>query len=171
MGSRASPCYDFEWWGRSQSQSPDARLPLPLSPPHSHPTHAQAEGGERARGADPSDPQRLTFADCLGEVGEYTALIELVFGHEDHFGVKAGQLIENKMLLPRGAPQPDLLLSGLGELGPCPQGGLAIPRGKIATVIGAMQDVELHELHGVMHMGRTPTFEATHGRVAQGGGR
>ena len=74
------------------------------------------------------------------------------------------------MLLPRGAPQPDLLLSGLGELGPCPQGGLAIPRGKISTVIGAMQDVELHELHGVMHMGRTPTFEATHGGVAQGGG-
>ena len=120
----------------------------------------QAEGGERARRGDPMDPRDLwgvTFADCLAEVGEYTALIELVFGHEDHFGVKVGQLVENKMLVHRGAPDSKLRLSELAPLGPCPEGGLAIPRAKVATIIGAMQDVELHELHGVLHMGRTPS--------------
>ena len=115
---------------------------------------------------------RVTFADCLAEVGEYTALIEMVFGHEDHFGVMAGQLIENKMLLPRGAPQPGLHMRDMDvEIGPCPVGGLAIPRAKVATVIGAMQDVELHELHGVMHMGRTPTYVPTHGGGGMGVGQ
>ena len=124
---------------------------------------SQAEGGERARAGDPSDELRITFADCLGEVGEYTALGELVFGHEDHFGLGIGALIENKMTCHRHGPQPDVRLSQLEDEGPCPVGGLAVPRGKVATVIGAMQDVELHELHGVVHMGRTPTYVPTHG--------
>ena len=34
-------------------------------------------------------------------------------------------------------------------------------------MIGAMQDVELHELHGVVHMGRTPALAASD----RGGGR
>eukprot|EP00966_Prymnesium_polylepis_P186471 4322446-Prymnesium_polylepis.1 len=104
----------------------------------------------------------MVYADALGEVGEYTALIDAIYGHEDHFGVKAGQLVENKMTMPRGPAHAEMRLSQVGELGMCPPGGLAIPRAKIATVIGAMQDVELHELHGVMHMGRTPAFLATH---------
>ena len=33
---------------------------------------------------------------------------------------------------------------------------LAIPRYKVWTIVGAMQDVELHKLHGVFHAGRTP---------------
>jgi hypothetical protein len=86
-----------------------------------------------------------------------------VYGHEDHFGVKAGQLIENKMTMHRGAAHPDLKLSEEAQRGTCPVGGLAIPRGKVATVIGAMQDVELHELHGVVHMGRTPLHDTVHG--------
>ena len=86
----------------------------------------------------------------------------MVFGHEDHFGVKAGQLVENKMLMPRGHEASGVKLSQVGEVGPCPVGGLAIPRGKVATVVGAMQDVELHELHGVVHMGRTPVLSASH---------
>jgi hypothetical protein len=95
-------------------------------------------------------------------LGEYTSLIELIFGHEDHFGVKAGQLVENKMLAHRGPIHPELRLSQITDLGPCPVGGLAVPRGKVATVIGAMQDVELHELHGVIDMGRTPAVHASH---------
>ena len=87
----------------------------------------------------------------------------MVFGHEDHFGVKAGQLVENKMLMPRGHAASGVRLSQVGEVGPCPVGGLAVPRGKVATVVGGMQDVELHELHGVVHMGRTPVLCASHG--------
>ena len=79
------------------------------------------------------DPLRVTFADCLAEVGEYTALIELVFGHEDHFGVKAGALVENKMLMQRGPAHSQFRLSELAPLGPCPEGGLAIPRAKVAV--------------------------------------
>ena len=86
-----------------------------------------------------------------------------MYGHEDHFGVKAGQLIENKMTMHRGAAHPDLKLSEEAQRGTCPVWGLAIPRGKVATVIGAMQDVELHELHGVVHMGRTPLHDTVHG--------
>ena len=86
-----------------------------------------------------------------------------MYGHEDHFGVKAVQLIENKMTMHRGAAHPDLKLSEEAQRGTCPVGGLAIPRGKVATVIGAMQDVELHELHGVVHMGRTPLHDTVHG--------
>lgn len=121
-----------------------------------------------ARAADSADPTRPTFADSLGEVGEYTALIEMVFGHEDHFGVKAGQLVENKMLMPRGPAASGERLSQVGELAPCPVGGLAIPRGKVATVAGAMQDVELHELHGVVHMGRTPALAVPHAMGGRG---
>ena len=132
--------------------------------------HCQAEGGERARRCDPMDPLRVTFADCLAEVGEYTALIELVFGHEDHFGVKAGALVENKMLMQRGPAHSQFRLSELAPLGPCPEGGLAIPRAKVATIIGAMQDVELHELHGVLHMGRTPSPSVHGGQPQQPSG-
>ena len=39
----------------------------------------------------------------------------------------------------------------------CTFGALAIPRYKVWTIVRAMQDVELHELHGVFHAGRTPT--------------
>ena len=121
----------------------------------------------RAREEEQSSVMRHTFLDSLGEVGEYTALIEMVFGHEDHFGPLAGALIENKMLMHRGPVDnwgtPNRLAQ-VPLLGPVPVGGLAIPRGKVATVIGAMQDVELHDLHGVVHMGRTPPVPyATHG--------
>jgi hypothetical protein len=43
------------------------------------------------------DGTSLTFLDALLEVGEYTALVEVIFGHEDHFGTSVGKLIENKM--------------------------------------------------------------------------
>ena len=75
------------------------------------------------------------------------------------------------MLMQRGPAHSQFRLSELAPLGPCPEGGLAIPRAKVATIIGAMQDVELHELHGVLHMGRTPS-PSVHGGggVAAAGG-
>lgn len=136
---------------------------VPCIPEGSNPNCRQAEGGEKSRQQDPEDPLRVTFADSLGEVGQYTALIELVYGHEDHFGTMAGALIENKMTMARGGGHPELKLSEEAHRGLCPIGGLAVPRGKVATVIGSMQDVELHELHGVVHMGRTPIHHGGHG--------
>ena len=95
-----------------------------------------------------------TFLDVLLEVGQYTALVEVIFGHEDHFGSTAGQLIENKLALIRGPVTTNLRLSTLPTYGAVPPGALAIPRYKVWTIVGAMQDVELHELHGVFHAGR-----------------
>ena len=110
-----------------------------------------------------------TFLDALLEVGEYTALVEVIFGHEDHFGAFDGHLIENKLTLHRGAADASTALSALPAIGPVPLGALAIPRYKICTIIGAMQDVELHELHGVFHAGRTPALlmPAPHAEAAQ----
>lgn len=102
-----------------------------------------------------SEEPSYTFLDALLEVGEYTALVEMIFGHEDHFGATSGHLIENKLTLHRGARHKSLTMASIAEVGPVPPGALAIPRYKVATVIGAMQDVELHELHGVFHAGRT----------------
>ena len=109
-----------------------------------------------------------TFLDVLLEVGQYTALIEVIFGHEDHFGSTPGVLLENKLALIRGSPSPGVGLRGLPALGPVPPGALAIPRYKVWTIVGAMQDVELHELHGVFHAGRTPTGEASVSTSAAG---
>ena len=106
-------------------------------------------------GADRAHTTGLTFLDRLGELGEYTALIEAIFGHEDHFGNESGQLIENKFLIPRGPLHPTARLSYAVAQAALPPGSLAMPRFKAATVIGAMQDVELHELHGVFHAGPT----------------
>ena len=109
-----------------------------------------------------------TFLDVLLEVGQYTALIEVIFGHEDHFGSTPGVLLENKLALIRGSPSPGVGLRGLPALGPVPLGALAIPRYKVWTIVGAMQDVELHELHGVFHAGRAPTVEASASTSAAG---
>ena len=109
-----------------------------------------------------------TFLDVLLEVGQYTALIEVIFGHEDHFGSTPGVLLENKLALIRGSPSPGVGLRGLPALGPVPIGALAIPRYKVWTIVGAMQDVELHELHGVFHAGRAPTVEASASTSAAG---
>ena len=110
-------------------------------------------------GTDRASPTGLTFLDRLGELGEYTALIEAIFGHEDHFGNETGQLIENKFLIPRGPTHPTARLSYAVVQPALPPASLAMPRFKVATVIGAMQDVELHELHGVFHAGPTQSAE------------
>ena len=104
--------------------------------------------------------QLFTFLDILLETGEYTALLEVIFGHEDHFGTDTSALLENKLLLPWGARHPSRKLSDLPMVGPVPEGGLGIPRCKVATVIGAMQDVELYELHGIFHAGRSVSIAA-----------
>ena len=118
---------------------------LSVTPP---PTRAQAK--QLAL-----DGTSLTFLDALLEVGEYTALVEVIFGHEDHFGTSVGKLIENKMVLHRGAAHPTRRLSELPAVGEVPPGALAIPRYKVCTIISSLQDVELHELHGVFHAGRS----------------
>ena len=59
------------------------------------------------------------------------------------------------MVLHRGAAHPTRRLACLPAIGEVPEGALAIPRYKVCTIIGAMQDVELHELHGVFHAGRS----------------
>lgn len=112
-----------------------------------------AESGEADRAQ--SLTSHHTYLDVLGELGEYTALLEVIFGHEDHFGSKAGALVENKFLIPRGAPHPTWSLSEAAASSVVPWGALAVPRYKFCTMIGAMQDVELHELHGVYHGGRS----------------
>ena len=131
--------YGFE--ARPAQPSP----PFVLTPP---PTRAQAK--ELAL-----DDVTATFLDALLEVGEYTALVEVIFGHEDHFGTSVGKLIENKMVFHRGKAHPTRRLSQLPAIGEVPPGALAIPRYKVCTIIGSMQDVELHELHGVFHAGRS----------------
>jgi hypothetical protein len=106
-------------------------------------------------GAQLAPHQIFTFLDVLLDAGEYTALLEVIFGHEDNFGADTGALLENKLLLPWGPRHTARKLSDLPEVGPVPHGGLGIPRCKVSTVIGAMQDVELHELHGIFHAGRS----------------
>lgn len=101
----------------------------------------------------PTSENSPTFLDALLAVGEYTTLVDLVYGHEDHFGIKAGQLIENKMTLHRGSAVPDLHMSQLPSIGDVPPGALALVRYKVATIVCSMQDVELHELHEVVHTG------------------
>lgn len=50
-------------------------------------------------------------------MGEYTALVEVIFGHEDHFGAFDGHLLENKIVLHRGAPDTSTVLSALPKIG------------------------------------------------------
>ena len=122
-----------------------------------------------ARRADPELACLFTFLDVLLEAGEYTALLELIFGHEDHFGTDTSALVENKLLLPEGR-RSLRKLSRLPERGPVPEGALGIPRVKVATICGAMQDVELHELHGIFHAGRSVQTEGNPGGGGGGGG-
>lgn len=154
-----------------------ADVPPPSGPPSAHPKDPEddvdespsriAEHLSMGGAADrvPGDRQ-FTFLDRLGELGEYTALLEVIFGHEDHFGNDAGQLIENKLLVPRGPTHAMLRLTDAVADGCVPIGALAIPRYKAATLIGAMQDVELHELHGVFHGGRSGAAQL----AVEGGG-
>ena len=145
-----------------------ADVPPPSGTPSAHPKDPEDDVDESPSRiaqhlsmggvADRADPGALapyTFLDRLGELGEYTALLEVIFGHEDHFGNDAGQLIENKFLVPRGPTHATLRLTDAVADGCVPIGALAMPRYKAATLIGAMQDVELHELHGVFHGGRS----------------
>lgn len=111
-----------------------------------------AKAGQQNLGAS-SFNESPTFLDALLAVGEYTALVDVIYGHEDHFGIQAGQLIENKMTLHRGTAEPDLHLSQLPSIGDVPPGALAVVRYKVATIVCSMQDVELHELHEVVHTG------------------
>ena len=121
------------------------------------------------RETDASDrSQDCTFLDRLGMLGEYTALMEAIFGHEDHFGHALTSLIENKFLIPRGPTDGALRLAQFLASGAVPPGGLAMPRYKGATVIGAMQDVELHELHHTFHGG--PSGAAALAAAVAGGG-
>ena len=142
----------FAWKRRGRVGCGEGALPfLPihglavLTPP---PTRAQAK---QLAGASLT----FTFLDALLQVGEHTALVEVIFGHEDHFGTSVGKLIENKMVLHRGGVHPSRRRSDLPAIGDVPEGALAIPRYKVCTIIGSLQDVELHELHGVFHAGRS----------------
>lgn len=101
------------------------------------------------------------FLDVLSELGEYTAVIDVIAGHEDRFGVLAGQLIENKMSVHRGQKHPSMTLADVPSVGRVPAGALAIPRFKVATISSAMHDVELHELHGELHLGSMHVTSST----------
>ena len=130
--------------------------------------HLTECGAADCDGAAADHPSR-TFLDVLGEIGEYTALLEAIFGHEDHFGSSGvASLIENKLLIPRGAPHPTLRLSEVAAMPQVPLGALAIPRCKVWTLIGAMQDVELHELHERFHAGRSAAAAAVIGVCSSG---
>ena len=83
--------------------------------------------------------------------------MDVVVGHEDKFGALGREQLENKLVLHRGAPIRTMRLCDVPAVGSVPPGSLAIPRFKVATICSAMQDVELHELHNVIHLGTAHT--------------
>jgi hypothetical protein len=82
--------------------------------------------------------------------GEYTVVHDASGGHRDHFTHCDGALLENKSSFVLGNPDKSVTLSN--SEGSVPPGALAYPRAKVFTVNYAMDDIELHQLHGEMHL-------------------
>jgi hypothetical protein len=82
--------------------------------------------------------------------GEYTVVHDASGGHRDHFTHCDGALLENKSSFVLGDPDKSVTISS--KEGTVPPGALAYPRAKVYTVNYAMDDIELHQLHGEMHL-------------------
>jgi hypothetical protein len=82
--------------------------------------------------------------------GEYTVVHDASGGHRDHFTHCDGALLENKSSFVLGDPDKSVAISN--KEGSVPPGALAYPRAKVYTVNYAMDDIELHQLHGEMHL-------------------
>jgi hypothetical protein len=92
--------------------------------------------------------------DELSEIGNYTAVFDVTFGHKDSFKrPNDPPILENKVSFPLGEPDQSFNLDGYLKEGRVPPGALAYPRYKVASVSFAASDVELHCLHSDMHFG------------------
>jgi hypothetical protein len=84
------------------------------------------------------------------QCGEYTLVHDASGGHRDHFTHCDGALLENKSSFVLGNPDSSVSLSN--SEGTVPPGALAYPRAKVFTANYAMDDIELHQLHGEIHL-------------------
>jgi hypothetical protein len=82
--------------------------------------------------------------------GEYTVVHDASGGHRDYFTHCDGALLENKSSFVLGDPDRSVSISS--SEGTVPPGALAYPRAKVCTVNYAMDDIELHQLHGEIHL-------------------
>jgi hypothetical protein len=106
--------------------------------------------------------KRMNIIDELSEIGNYTAVFDVTFGHKDSFKHPTDPpILENKVLFPLGEPDPSFKLDGYLKEGRVPPGALAYPRYKVASVSFSASDVELHCLHSDMHFGPR---QSHHGR-------
>jgi hypothetical protein len=82
--------------------------------------------------------------------GEYTVVHDSSGGHRDHFTHCDGALLENKSSFVLGDPDNSISISN--SQGTVPPGVLAYPLTKVYTANYAMDDIELHQLYGEIHL-------------------
>jgi hypothetical protein len=98
-----------------------------------------------------ADHHSKNFLDVVTELGEYTAVLDSIFGHQDSFTHTDGALLENKASFPQGSPDTSVKMEGFVASGSVPSGALAYPKYKIATLSFALSEVELHYLDKDLH--------------------
>jgi hypothetical protein len=97
----------------------------------------------------------MNILDALGTVGDYTTVFDvLTFGHRYSVSHPTDSPVsETKVSFPLGEPDLSVNLDEYLQKGRVPPGGLAYPRYKVATVLFATSNVELHCLHSNVHCG------------------
>ena len=103
----------------------------------------------------------LNYIYALCALGEYTTVLDWIFGRKYHFSHTGAPLLENKLLL-QGYPESSVKIDSYLQTRRVPPDALAYPRDKVATVSLASYDVELNCLHSDLHFGPRQNYSETH---------
>ena len=103
----------------------------------------------------------LNYIYALCALGEYTTVLDWIFGRKYHFSHTGAPLLENKLLL-QGYPEFSVKIDSYLQTRRVPPAALAYPRYKVATVSLASYDVELNYLHLGVRFGPRQNHSETH---------
>ena len=91
------------------------------------------------------------FLYALCALGEYTTLLDCIFGNNDHFAHTDSTLLETKLLLLQGDPDLSVKLDSYLQTHQVPIDALAYPMYMVDTVSLASDDVGMHCLHSEVY--------------------
>ena len=106
--------------------------------------------------------QFLNVINALCDLGEYTIVLGLIFGHKDNLSHTNDPLLENTLLLLQGDPDLPVKINSYLQTCRVPPAALAYPSYKVHTVLLASSDVGLRFLHLDVHFGTQQNHSATH---------